>query len=174
VLAQVSLPEGPIAGAQERAEDLLRGLIEAAEPVSGWKLLRGSSAYSHATGWWGGEFIDPDEWERAVSSVDPEFDRTSERLRELNDSFVEALLGSETGAEKAVGEIRWELASRAADPAQQLALRIRTLEGALPTPRDMRGQIASDCPEAFARCMELFQVLRQVAGIGDCDTGRQT
>jgi hypothetical protein len=142
VLAQVSLPPGPIAGALERAEHLLQGLVEIAAPDSGWRLMEGSSAWSEPTGWYGAlGFHEPGAFERR-GHLPPAEEGTAEQLKDLDDGLVKALTDQDEIAEEALRELRWDLAAQEADRPQRLALRMRTLERALPIPREARGAIA--------------------------------
>ncbi len=136
VLARVEIPHGPIAHARDRARDLLQGMIEAVGGNSGWLVLEGSAAYSEQTGWFGDMPIrEPSSEDRFLRYGNPRDDPTGAQLAAFDPGFVQALVEGSGAAREAVEEVRWELAARESGPAQRLALRVRTLERALPVSR---------------------------------------
>jgi hypothetical protein len=146
VLARVKIRPSAIADIRTHARDLVSSLVEVASPQSEWVLLDGEAVFSDG-GWWGTlGFDDPIESERARRAADPLYEGTAESLTSLHERFVNRLVEGDELAVAAVTERRWELAAGAAeDPAQRIALLIRTLERALPVSRGAGESLRDSC-----------------------------
>jgi hypothetical protein len=167
VLARVELESGPIATARQRAHDLLVGLIQAAVGVSGWLLLEGSSAYSEHTGWFGAiGFHDPETGGRRRQYGDPLDDPTAELLSKLDEGFIEALSKGHDQAEEAVAAIRWNLTASEAEPGQQLALRMRSLEQALPAAPRVGVTVRDAARRHLREAWSFFRLQDQLRDVG--------
>jgi hypothetical protein len=142
VLVRVALEPGRIPDIGKHARDLVAGLVDVVNPSSEWVLSTGAAMHSSG-GWWGTySFRDPEDFKRARRS-EHRHDHTDEALADFDGRFVSALFAGDDAAHAAVAEQRWLQAVDAApDPAQRIALTMRTLERALPIPRGAQESLA--------------------------------
>lgn len=142
VLARVQLGRGHLAGATERARELVLDIVRVALPDSSWQLMDGTATYLHGRGWGFGHFDDPEKFERAKRQPPSRFEPTSHELAYVDERLVQALAREDHAALDAIGYVRWNQAVDAIpDLAQRIALSIRLLERALP--RDAEDQDGS-------------------------------
>jgi hypothetical protein len=146
VRVRIKLPSGGIADLAAHARDLVSGLVDAAKPDSQWVLADGAAMFSDG-GWWGSlGFRDPERAQAVRHHFNTVHEGTGEALAGLDERLVRRLVDGDDAAATAIAERRWEKAvSATADPAQRIALAMRTLERALPVARGAYETLRDAC-----------------------------
>lgn len=134
LLARVSLTEVPPGSAAQRARELLRSAIDLANPESTWRLYEGEMVWNQDGGWSGSSLLSPDAARSLNGPRHPAFERTAERLTELDPGWVESLAGGDRVSAEAVRDAKLGLtSSEYHDPLLAVALGTRPLERMLHT-----------------------------------------
>jgi hypothetical protein len=156
---RIKLPSRGIADVVAHARDLVSGLVDAAKPDSQWVLADGVAMFSDG-GWWGSlGFRDPKRAQAVRNHLNPVNEGTAEALADLDDRLVRRLVEGDDAATTAIAERRWEKAvSATADPAQRVALAMRTLERALPVARGADETLRDAC-DRYLRDAWTFRAL---------------
>jgi hypothetical protein len=160
VLVRIRVPPGRIADVAAHARNIASGLVDAANPASQWVLAEGAAMFSDG-GWWGTlGFADPAHSEATRRHVNSFDEGTGEALAALDERLVSRLAEGGEAAATAIAERRWEKAVTAtADPAQRIALAMRTLERALPVARSADETLRDAC-ERYLLDAWTFRALR--------------
>lgn len=134
LLARVLLTDVPAGGAARRARELLESTIDLANPESTWRVYEGEMVWSPDGGWSGSSLLSPDAAEKLQEPLHPVFERTAERLTELDPEWIERLADGDSESTEAVRDARLGLTTFGhRDPLFTVALGIRPLERMLHT-----------------------------------------
>jgi hypothetical protein len=132
VFARVTIDEVAPQAGRERAQRVLRSMIDLAHTHSAWTLLEGAASWRREGGWSGSSFLHPRELEESRRPLHVVFERTAEGLDDFDPTFVARMTAADPVAEEAVDDALWTVAvERAPTAAQRLVLATRALERTL-------------------------------------------